>query len=180
MDDREIVQVDAVCKQIFNLLEAFPRFKDQVVDCLAGKQSEPSPNTARGALMLRGPAKMLQTVAVVTMKGDSPTTAARFKPFTSRCKWLDADGLMEAVKDVSGTEGLFERLQSYSQDREFVILVLVELTSGMVMCQHKTGRGYPSVDDRGPWEARIVSQSKRHTLDNTHRDHRFVRCIAQG
>ena len=83
MAEREIVQTDAVCKQVFFMLEAFPRFKDQVIDPMiqaSDAERGAAETPSRGALLLRGPAKMLQTVTMVTMKGNAPSTAARFKP----------------------------------------------------------------------------------------------------
>ena len=85
---------------IFNLFEAWPRFKDLVVDPM---KSEPS---ARGALVLRGPLKMLQTVAMVTQRGKATTTAERFRPLVSRCCWYASDVLDKALEGADGQEGL--------------------------------------------------------------------------
>ena len=65
MSEREIVQTDAICKEMFSLFEAFPRFKDQVVDpMIPATDAEPETAPPRGVLLLRGAAKMLQTVAM--------------------------------------------------------------------------------------------------------------------
>jgi len=154
--EREIAHTDAVCSQIFQLLEAFPRFKDQVLDKIVADSNEQrgaATSPSRGIFILQGPAKMIQTVAMVTMKGTASSTAARLKPVSSRCKWVPADEFLEATKNIRhGIEGLKERMDSYEVHREYVAVVIIELPTGELTCQHTTGRGVPNVEDRGPWE----------------------------
>ena len=142
-DEKELAAVDAICASIFTTFEAWPRFKDLVYDPMSAGQS--------GAFVLRGPLKMLQTVAMITQKGKAPTTADRFKPLASKSSFATAgDALTEALAGADGQEGLLERLKTCSE-RQFVAVVVVELDSG-ARCQHTTGTGIPSVEDRGPWE----------------------------
>lgn len=108
-------------------------------------------NGARGAIVLRGPLKMLQTVAMVTQKGKATTTADRFKPLASRSTWYAADVLDKALEGAQGQEGLAERLKTYGET-QFVAVVVVEVGDGELRCQHTTGTGVASVEDRGPWE----------------------------
>ena len=102
MSEADAASTDAICKQLFMLLEAFPRFKDQVVDVMAAadgaegsegyaqnyaetqEQQKPLP---RGALVLRGALKMLQTVAMITRNSKATTTGERFKPLAGKSKW---------------------------------------------------------------------------------------------
>lgn len=107
----------------------------------------------RGALLLRGPAKMLQTVAMITQKSKEATTDARFKIFASKAKWVAAGEVAAALDGASGQEGLQERLtKTYSPETQCVVVVVVELASGGLNCQHATCDGTASVDDRGAWE----------------------------
>ena len=62
---------------IFELIEAWPRFKDTALDPMRG-------DGGPGALLLRGPSKLLQTLAKVTQASKAATTADRFKPLLSR------------------------------------------------------------------------------------------------
>lgn len=134
---------DAICSALFLTLEAWPRFKDLVVDPMSGGQP--------GAFVLRGPLKMLQTVAMITQRGKDSTTADRFKVFASKSTFIGAgDPLTEALSGVDGQEGLQERLKTCSE-RQFVAIVIVELESG-ARCQHTTGTGVAGVEDCGPWE----------------------------
>ena len=66
--------VDVLAKTVFGLFEAWPRFKDIVYDELSAGAS--------GALVLRGPLKMIQTIAMITQRGKATTTAERFKPLS--------------------------------------------------------------------------------------------------
>ena len=142
---------DMICSTIFTLFEAWPRFRDQVVGPMCAEAAAGS-SSARGALVLRGPPKMLQTVAMVTQRGKAPKTSDRFRPLASKSSWLPAgEALDKALEGVQGQEGLSERISS-CKDHEFVAIVIVELASGEVRCQHTTGVGVPSVDDCGPWE----------------------------
>ena len=92
-----------LAKALFQLFDAYPRFKDQGVDVLrSGEASSPD---ARGALVLRGPLKMLQTVQKVTEASKATTTADRFKVLLSRCKWVAEGGLAGVL------EGSIKKLQ---------------------------------------------------------------------
>ena len=150
---RELAAVDALCEHIFHLFEAFPRLKDTVVDAVRAEAlGEGADLEARGALVLRGPPKMLQTVAMITSKHKAPETAVRFKPLASRCKWVPAAELAAALEGATGLEGLPERVGTYGLARQYVTVVAVEAESGVLRCQHTTGTGNADVDDRGPWE----------------------------
>ena len=140
--EKDAAAADAICSSIFSTFEAWPRFKDLVYDPMSAGQ--------HGTFVLRGPLKMLQTVAMITQKGKAPTTAERFKPLATRSSFVAADALNEALAGVDGQEGLLERLKTCTE-KQFVAIVVVELESG-ARCQHTTGSGTPSVEDRGPWE----------------------------
>ena len=155
---REIAACDAVCAMIFGLFDAFPRLKDQVVDPMreealaSAEYAGVATADARGALVFRGPLKMLQTVAMVTQKSKAGTTADRFKPLASRCKWVPVEGMPAVLEGVQGLEGLQERYKKYDDATQFVAVVLVEMSTGDVQCQHFTATGVRSAEDRGPWE----------------------------
>jgi hypothetical protein len=151
--ETELALCDQIGAAIFELFEAWPRVKDLVVDALRAEALGDAAGDAgrRGALMLRGPAKMLQTIALVTSKGKASTTADRFKAFASRCKWVPDEELAVALEGVSeGLEGLEERRREYVPANQFVVVLVFELASE-IRCQHKTATGVASVDDRGPW-----------------------------
>ena len=76
-----------VVRQMIELFESYPRFKDQCIDPL--RTSAGHSSTARGALVLRGPVKMLQTVAMITKGSKADATAERFKARISRTKWVE-------------------------------------------------------------------------------------------
>lgn len=184
----DLAACDAACRSIFQLLEAFPRFKDQVVDqlqaeALVGGSSaddqedgaaakayaqnyapESGGAAARGALVIRGAPKMLQMVAMIVQRGKAPTTADRFKPFVQKCKWVPVAALPEALEGVEGVEGLQERHTTYDPARQYVAVVIAELADGELRCQHTTGTGVPSVDDRGMWEY-VLDHGKSRTAE---------------
>ena len=158
----EAAACDAICAAVFDLFAAYPRFKDQIVDPMrmgmlqAGvadaEVQSPGGDPPRGALLLRGPSKMVKTVALVTQMSKAVTTVERFKPLASRCKWVAAEALSEVLSDVRhGVEGLNQRMLEYSPDDQFVAVVVLESESGEARCQHATAVGVASVDDRGPW-----------------------------
>ena len=167
MSEADAASTDAICKQLFMLLEAFPRFKDQVVDVMAAadgaegsegyaqnyaetqEQQKPLP---RGALVLRGALKMLQTVAMITRNSKATTTGERFKPLAGKSKWVPEAGLAACLEGVAGQEGLSSMVSLYNPVKQFVVVVVVELPSGETRCQYTTGSGVRNVDDRGPWE----------------------------
>lgn len=164
-DDADAASTDAICRQLFLLIEAFPRFKDQVVDVMAleaagagGDGQQYAQNyaetsaTPRGALILRGALKMLQVTAMITKNSKSTSTAERFKPLAGKSKWVSQSELAASLEGVSGQEGLSSLVSLYNPVKQFVLVVVVELPSGEVRCQHTTGTGVKSVDDRGPWE----------------------------
>ena len=76
-----------VVRQMIELFESYPRFKDQCIDPLRASAGHSA--TARGALVLRGPVKMLQTVAMITKGSKADATAERFKALISRTKWVE-------------------------------------------------------------------------------------------
>ena len=136
--------VDVLAKTVFGLFEAWPRFKDIVYDELSAGAS--------GALVLRGPLKMIQTIAMITQRGKATTTAERFKPLVSKSAWHAAgDALKTALEGVEGQEGLAERISELKAN-QFVCVIVFELEDGELRCQHNTGSGVASVEDRGPWE----------------------------
>ena len=172
--EAELALCDAICAEVFELFNSYPRFKDQLIDPLCTESSKAGDAYAKnyddapgaqpadgvgtlqepaiGALVLRGPAKMLKTVAMVTSNSKAATTAERFKPLVSRAKWVSTADLPEEVKGIEGTEGLQQRFKDLAPARQFVAVVVIELESGSVRCQHMTGTGNASVDDRaGPW-----------------------------
>ena len=167
--DKELAALDQVCRSLFSLFDSFPRFKDQVYDTLlpndstaaAGEDSagytqnyaeSSSAGAARGALVLRGASKMLQTVAMITQKSKAATTAERFRPLVSKCKWVASAALSAELEGAAGQEGLKELVALYDPAKQYVIVVVVELPSGELRCQYSTGTGVAGVDDRGPWE----------------------------
>jgi len=66
-------------KALFQMMEAYPRFKELGADPLH------TPGE-RGALLLRGPLKLLQTVSKVTCAGSGADVASRFRVLLSRIK----------------------------------------------------------------------------------------------
>jgi len=166
-DHKEIAATDAICSALFQLFDAFPRLKDQVIDPLratteaaaaaaegAGAATEsPTPGAdSRGALLLRGPLKQLQVVAMVTQKSKAGTTADRFKPLAARCKWVPSDAISAELANANGVEGLQERFRTYDVATQYVVVVVVEFSNGDEHCQHNTATGNPRLEDRGPWE----------------------------
>jgi hypothetical protein len=129
---------------LFDVLEAFPRFKEVGLDPL-------HPSGERGALLLRGPLKLVQTVSKLTCASTAASVADRFKTLLSRSKWVKQLELEEKLGGAAGFDGLAGRLAAYDHAREWVAVVVVELESGLG-CWHLVGGGYPAViGDSGPW-----------------------------
>lgn len=105
--------------------------------------------------MLRGPVKMLQTVAMITKGSKADATAERFKALISRTKWVEQEALDEALANegaVDGLKGLSERVEQYDLETGFVAVVAAELPSGELECAQLSGVSYLKVDDDGsPW-----------------------------
>lgn len=117
-----------------------------------GLDAPSSAEGARGALLLSGPLKQLQVVAMVTQKSKAATTGERFKPLAARCKWLPAEALPAELDGSNGLEGLQERRKKCDEETQFVAIVVVELSNGDRHCQHCTCTAAPNVEDRGAWE----------------------------
>ena len=110
MAHKEIAAFEDLATQIFDFAESFPRLADLGVEPLRGAPGE------RGALLLQGPLKMLQTVVMVTVNGKAQGVADRFKALLSRSKWVAADAVDGALAGsftpqptrpwMSGAEGL--------------------------------------------------------------------------
>ena len=62
---------------LLELLEAYPRFKDQALDPLRASAGS---DAGAGALLIRGPSRLLHTLTKVVGASQAPTTAERFKP----------------------------------------------------------------------------------------------------
>ena len=153
MAHKEIAAFEDLATQIFDFAESFPRLADLGVEPLRGAPGE------RGALLLQGPLKMLQTVVMVTVNGKAQGVADRFKALLSRSKWVAADAVDGALAGsftpqptrpwMSGAEGLKERLREHDPATQFVLLLVAEGLNGGC-CQHGTVSGIAAVEDRGP------------------------------
>lgn len=149
-DERMLAIIDVAVRSLFEQMESFPRFKDHVNDPL---QAAADAGDALGALFMRGPPKMLQTVASLTAASKAQTAAERFKVLRTRCKWLPEPTLLQELAGCPGTEGLKKRLAEYNPAKQFVIVVVAELPSGELSCKHATGSAAPgNVPDVGPCE----------------------------
>ena len=91
MSHKEQAAFEDLATQLFDFCESFPRLVDLGVDPLRGAAGE------RGALLLKGPLKMLQTVVMVTVKGKAEAVADRFKALLSRSKWVAAGDVDAAL-----------------------------------------------------------------------------------
>ena len=131
-------------KELLGIMEAFPRFKERAVDPL-------HPEGERGALVFRGPLKLVQTVSKLTCASKASTVGDRFKALLSRSKWVRQEELEQALDGADGLDGLDGRLAAYDPAREYVAVVVAELQRGPA-CWHQVGGGHPaSIEDSGPW-----------------------------
>ena len=135
---------------LLELLEAYPRFKDQALDPLRASAES---GADAGALLIRGPSKLLHTLTKVTHASQAPTTAERFRPLLSRSRWVAAGALAEELCGAAGLKGLNDRLAKLDDARghEFVAVVAVEGDGGALRCTHATCGGSTAVADSGPW-----------------------------
>ena len=132
----------------------------------AGKDATDAPplptgEAPHGVLLLRGPLKQLQVLAMVTKNSKASTTAERFKPLVARSKWVPEDALKAELESAQGLEGLPERQRKCNEANQFVVVVVVELSTGELTCQHSTATGSSKVEDRGPWEYVLEHGRKR-------------------
>ena len=135
---------------LLELLEAYPRFKDQALDPLRASAES---GADAGALLIRGPSKLLHTLTKVTHASQAPTTAERFKPLLSRSRWVAASALADELSGAAGLKGLKDRLAMLGDARgdQFVAVVAVEGDDGALRCTHATCCGSTKVADSGPW-----------------------------
>ena len=90
-------------------------------------------------------------MAMVTQAGKATTTADRFKPLSSRCKWFEQAAHTAELGSAAGTEGLQERLRSHEPSKQFVFVLAVQCASGVVCCKHMTSPAATSaLPDVGP------------------------------
>lgn len=137
-------EAEESAKALFEMMEAYPRFKELGADPLHAPGE-------RGALLLRGPLKLLQTVSKVTCAGSAADVASRFRVLLSRTKWMRHSEIEEMLSGVVGSDGFSGRLAAYDPAREYAAVVVAELESGLC-CFHMVGGGYPeSIPDSGPW-----------------------------
>lgn len=129
---------------IFELIEAWPRFKDTALDPM---RTDGGP----GALLLRGPSKLLQTLAKVTQANKAPTTAERFKMLLSRSKWLGQQALLEELASASGLKGLADRLERCAANECVVVVAMEEAGEDALRCAHNTCLASTQCADSGPW-----------------------------
>jgi len=131
-------------KALFEMTEAYPRFKELGLDPLHAADE-------RGAMVLRGPLKLLQTVSKLTCAGDAADVSSRFRVLLSRAKWVKQAEVEEMLSGVVGSDGIGERLAAYDPTREYAAIVIAELDD-LPCCWHMVGGGYPeSMVDSGPW-----------------------------
>jgi len=131
-------------KELLGIMEAFPRFRERAVDPL-------HPEGERGALVFRGPLKLVQTVSKLTCASKASTVGDRFKALLSRSKWVRQEEIKQALDGADGLDGLDGRLAAYDPTREYVAVVVAELQRGPA-CWHQVGGGHPaSIEDSGPW-----------------------------
>ena len=135
---------------LLELLEAYPRFKDQALDPLRASAES---GAGAGALLIRGPSRLLHTLTKVVGASQAPTTAERFKPLLSRSRWVAASALADELSGATGLKGLNDRLAKLGDARgdEFVAVVAVEGDDGALRCTHATCCGSTKVADSGPW-----------------------------
>ncbi len=152
--EQEIDRFDDAAFALAALIDAFPRFFDHAVLPLAPDKSTHQGSSSPLAFVLRGPVKLIATLAKVTQASNATSVAERFKLLLPRATCLPKDELVAELAGAKGLDALPERFEKLDPATQFVAVIVGELEAegGGLTCVHKTCGGAPaSVPDTGPW-----------------------------
>jgi hypothetical protein len=131
------------------------RLAEEVAKATKPKEPVIDPATAQRLAAAEAEVRRLRELA-----SQAPEQASREKSRADDMRRQN-DALKAELESAQGLEGLPERQRKCNEANQFVVVVVVELSTGELTCQHSTATGSSKVEDRGPWEYVLEHGRKR-------------------